>query len=477
MKHFHFLRLMSLALLTTILVISCKRENTIPQNQSMAGVNSQNSAAGKFNNEFITTGDYIMIAVSENSLPSNLKKDVSGVGGTIKGQLDGIGLALVHSQDPDFITKASSIKGIRSVIYDLTTNWLPADEVNSKIATASVPTDFFYPYQWNMLAIHANEAWDKGYEGQGATVAILDGGFYLEHHDIASNIDLGNSVSVVAGLPLQFQNIGDFSHGTHVAGIAAAVRNDYGTVGVAPRAKLMLVRVLNDAGSGSFGDVITGIYYAAGHGANVINMSLGAYIPHHQQIIANGQHVNLTKGNQELLIAMNRSTSYAHKKGAVVVAAAGNEDIDLGHIADYDHYPSGCTDVLSISATSPKGWVPGANTNLDIPTTYTNYGTSGIDFAAPGGDYYPDVQDTYDLVLSPGSIDADGNEYWWFAAGTSMASPHVAGVAALIAGKHPEYSPAQIEAALRASSNDLGKPGRDDFFGLGRVNASQAVDQ
>jgi len=187
--------------------------------------------------------------------------------------------------------------------------------------------------------------------------------------------------------------------------------------------------------------------------------------------------VNLTKENQELLVAMNRSTAYAHKKGTVVVASAGNEYVDLGHIADYDHYPSGCVNVLSISATSPKGWIPDTNTNLDIPTTYTNYGTSGIDFAAPGGDYYPDIQNIYDLVLSPGSIDADGTEYWWFAAGTSMASPHVAGVAALIAGKHPEYSPAQIEAALRASSNDLGKPGRDDFFGLGRVNASQAVDQ
>ena len=128
MKHFHFLRLLSLFSLTTVLVISCKRENIIPQNQRMTDVNAQNSAANKFNNEFTATGDYIMISASENSLPSNLKTDVAALHGTIKGKLDGIGLAFVHSANPDFITKASAIKGVRSVIYDITTNWLPADE-------------------------------------------------------------------------------------------------------------------------------------------------------------------------------------------------------------------------------------------------------------------------------------------------------------------------------------------------------------
>ena len=148
-----------------------------------------------------------------------------------------------------------------------------------------------------------------------------------------------------------------------MAGIVAAPMNNYGTVGVAPQAKLMLVRVLTDSGSGSFVDIITGIYYAASHGANVINMSLGAYFPHHMQISINGKIFNLTKELQELLIAMNRSTSYARKKGAVVVCSAGNESVDLDHIADYDHYPSGCVDVLSVSATSPKGWAPETITN------------------------------------------------------------------------------------------------------------------
>jgi subtilisin family serine protease len=239
--------------------------------------------------------------------------------------------------------------------------------------------------------------------------------FNLEHHDISPNIDLANRQVLWPDYRCNFKTLEIFSHGTHVAGIAAAALNDYGTVGVAPKAKLMLVRVLSDSGNGSFADIITGIYYAANHGANVINMSLGAYIPHHLQVIVDGKHVNYTKEYQELLVAMNRSTSYAHKKGTVVVASAGNDHVDLGHIADYDHYPSGCVNVLCVAATSPKGWTPDTTTDLDIPTTYTNYGTSASNFAAPGGDYYPDIENIYDLVLSPGSIDPDGTEYWWFA--------------------------------------------------------------
>jgi subtilisin family serine protease len=477
MKHFPSMRLVLFFASTITVVTSCKHETITPQDKSTSGINSQNSVANKPAANIHATGDYIILSASETNLPTNLNADVSKSGGRIKGKLNEIGIAFAHSDDPDFISKASAIKGVRSVVPDLSTNWLPGDKNSKNTAAAFAPPDFFYPYQWNMLAIHANEAWGKGYKGKGATVAVLDVGFYLNHHDLAPNIDLSTSTSVVAGLPLQFQATGEFSHGTHVAGIVAAPINDYGTVGVAPKAKLMLVRVLADDGSGSFTDIITGIYYAASHGADVINMSLGAYFPHHLQVIINGKHVNLTKELQELLVAMNRSTSFARKKGAVVVASAGNEHTDLDHIADYDHYPSGCVGVLSVSATSPKGWVPGTTTNFDIPTTYTNYGTSGIDFAAPGGDFYNDVEDPYDLVLSPGSVDPDGTDEWWFAAGTSMASPHVAGVAALIVGKHPGYTPAQVEADLRQSADDLGKPGRDDFFGHGRVNAAKAVDQ
>jgi subtilisin family serine protease len=152
------------------------------------------------------------------------------------------------------------------------------------------------------------------------------------------------------------------------------------------------------------------------------------------------------------------------------------------------HIPADATGVISISATAPYGWAKAPLTaNLDELASYSNYGTSAIDFAAPGGDfdYYFDAPDefitfkglnrrvyVFDQVLStvPGG-------YAWYA-GTSMAAPHATGVAALIIGKNGgQMSPARVEAALRASADDLGKPGRDEQYGHGRVNAYRAVSQ
>jgi subtilisin family serine protease len=369
-------------------------------------------------------------------------------------------------------------------------NWIPSGEkVSENIAQESeqvlTPSDTRYPIQWNMPAIHADAAWNKGYKGNGALVAILDGGFYPAHPDIAANVNLALSTNFVAGETLYMEPSGAFSHGTHVAGIVASAINGIGTVGVAPEATLMLVKVLDNSGSGSFEDVISGIYYAATNGADVINMSLGGYIPHHEKItLEDGTIINLANEYQELLNAMNRATNFATQKGTLVIAAAGNDAIDLQKVADWDHYPAGCTNVVAVAATAPEGWAIDMSTNPDIPASYTNYGGGEIDFAGPGGDFdLPGNANCtvagltracwiFDMVNSPGSPTG----YLW-AAGTSMASPHVAGVAALIVGKHPNYSPAQVEAVLKASADDLGKPGRDAYFGWGRVNASKAVDQ
>ncbi|CAN5719001.1 S8 family serine peptidase [soil metagenome] len=484
MKRQNLLQSVFFASLCSMIFYSCEREIS-PHEERSATQNASSPAT--LGQDIKASGKFILLATSSSSLPGGIEASVTAAGGTIVRKLDAIGLAIVKSAAPDFITKASAIAGVRSVIHGLKMNWLPPGELNviSEAGPGLTPSDPLYPVQWNMLAIHANEAWGKGYKGHGALVAILDEGFYPAHPDIAANVDLGLSTNFVEGETLDKQD-GSFSHGTHVAGIVAAAINDIGTVGVAPEARLMLVKVLSDAGSGSFEDVISGIYWAANHGADVINMSLGGYVPHHELLrLPDGTVLNFAREYQELLVAMNRSTSYAHQKGTVVVAAAGNNGLDLQKIGDYDHYPAGSTNVISVSATSPKGWAKDMGTNLDVPTSYTNYGTSSIAFAAPGGDAYPDeITGTctvgpltrncwvFDLVRSPASPTG-----YFFAAGTSMASPHVAGVAALIVGKHPDYSPSQVEAILRSSADDLGKPGRDDYFGLGRVNASKAVDQ
>jgi len=182
-----------------------------------------------------------------------------------------------------------------------------------------------------------------------------------------------------------------------------------------------------------------------------------------------------------------RATTYAYQKGTTVIAAAGNSAVDFDHTADLIHLPASAPHVLSISATAPIGWALGGNPFLDYPASYTNFGQSAIDFAAPGGDFvYPGNELctvvltapcwVFDLVFSTGSnLDPAVASYYW-GAGTSMAAPHASGVAAIIIGKNGGgIPPAQVEAELRKAADDLGKPGNDDSYGAGRVNAANAI--
>jgi subtilisin family serine protease len=262
----------------------------------------------------------------------------------------------------------------------------------------------------------------------------------------------------------------------------AVADNGYGVIGVAPEAELVLVKVLGDVGFGTWGDVISGIVYAADVDADVISMSLGAILPKSGFCDEFGcVGANEIAG---LLNAIKRATTYAYQQGSTIVAAAGNEGLDFDHSADLVSIPAMMPHVISVSATAPVGWAtdPG-NIFLDNLASYSNYGQSMIDFAAPGGDFILPGEDpctigfvtvpcwVFDLVFSTGD---DGAWYW--SAGTSMATPHVSGVAALIIGKNGgSMSPSHVDAALRASADDLGKPGNDDAYGAGRVNAYNAV--
>jgi subtilisin family serine protease len=288
-----------------------------------------------------------------------------------------------------------------------------------------------------------------------------------------------------------------FSHGTHTAGTVAAADNGVGTMGVAPEATLILVKVLPDAGCGGDGPILQGLMHAAGPAdADVISLSLGAALNKHGYLepgCSDGPEddVWVTASEvAEIRHAYQRAVQYATSQGATVIASAGNEANDGDHDADQIHLPSDTPGVLSISATAPIGWATDpSNAFLDYPASYTNFGQSVIDFAAPGGDFvYPGEENctvagltrpcwVFDLVFSTGSnLNPAVSSYYW-SAGTSMAAPHVAGVAAIIIGANGgEMKPSAVEKALRASADDLGKPGNDDFYGAGRVNAANAVD-
>lgn len=410
---------------------------------------------------------------------------VTSAGGTVTFSHDGAGVAVVQSSAPDFLARVRASKAIATADPDAVINWQPdVTPVTIDEAAINPNNDTFYPIQWAHQAIESPAAWALGCTGAGVRVAILDGGIFAGHPDLAANMDVTASRSFTTGA---FDtDFGTFWHGTHVAGIVAAVDNNRGVVGIAPEATIIGVKVLH-RGRGSFGGVINGILYAAkplaegGAGADIINMSLGA-------VFARGGG---NTGAGPLVAAMNKAVNFANRHGVLVVSAAGNDAIDLDHSGSVIAVPAESGAGMAVSATAPIGWALGA-TNFDTPTSYTNYGTSVINVSAPGGDTaYPGNENctmpvsggtltrpcwVFDLVISTSRGTTANGGYSW-AGGTSMAAPAVSAVAAIIKQQNPGISLGALKAAIQNSAVDAGKPGTDPFHGKGFVNALNACQQ
>lgn len=430
------------------------------------------------------------------SAPGDLEARIASAGGQLKKIHREAGVASAASDDPAFAQRVRAIKGVEGVGRDRVFSWVDpnlrvveADEapVSSDITATSIgDNETFFGIQWAPKAIGAPAAWDAGARGTGVRVAVLDGGLNATHLDLAGGVDVGCSASMVTGFTFN-QDVGTFSHATHVAGIVAARDNNVGTIGIAPGATIIGVKVLH-GGNGSFEDVIDGILYAANPGAtpgkegceraDIINMSLGAtFVPE--------------PGDEVLLKALDRATTYAEMQGVTVIASTGNDGVDLDAEKRAVTVPAMSARVLAVSATGPVGFALGA-TNFSRPASYTNFGKAVVELGAPGGDgVLPgDALCTlplpgfgsithfcwvFDLVISSASLAPNNTGYSW-AAGTSMAAPAAAGVAALIIEQNGgSMTPAQVQAALRQTSDDLGKPGKDRFYGHGFVNALQAI--
>ena len=430
---------------------------------------------------------YILMS-RDNDLPRGLEQRIHAAGGKITRSMPEIGLVFVEASNPGFAAAAGRFPGISSVMPDARVQWqepvqtfaLDFDPQDVGDPPFSGAGDMFFDLQWGHTAIGATNAWANDIRGQGVRVAVLDGGFDLNHPDLVPNINLAVSANFVPGESLQYGLPDAFSHGAHVAGTIAAAQNDFGTIGVAPDAELMLVKVIGDQGSGSFGWLIQGIVHAANNGADVINMSLGASFPKRGFLADNGTWVNANEV-AALTTAVSRATSYAYQRGVTVFSSAGNSALDSNRTRDLVAIPSQSAHVISISATAPIGWATDPlNISLDNLASYSDYGLSHIDFAAPGGDFiYPGDESCFVAgILNPcwvfDLVFSTGNGGWYWSAGTSMASPHAAGVAALvISANGGSMHPAQVESVIRSLAEDLGKPGRDAFFGQGRVVAPQ----
>lgn len=445
-----------------------------------------------FYNPSLLTGqgketNYIIVS-KDVKIPKGLGQKVKPMKGKLISTIPEIGVALVRSSDPDFELKASKISGVHAVLADISFQGVDPKEKKQKLSQSNIgnppnsgSSDYFFNLQWGHTAVQAPAAWKMGAKGAGVRVAVIDTGIDPYHPDLAENINMELSTSFVYYEPYIYD---EYGHGTHVAGIIAAAQNGIGTIGVAPEAEIVSIKALDSWGYGNSYDLMQAIVYAANIKSDVINMSFRGFISKSGGKSYN-KYWNYSKWVHEMLNAYKRATSYANKKGCVLIGAAGNESLNADKIKDLMIIPAEFPQVITVSATGPKGWGLNTFTNLDLIADYTNYGLSLIDLAAPGGNVDYNLFDSgdchvggsyspcwaMDLVLSTGP----GGWYYW-AQGTSMAVPYASGVAALIIGAGDEkLTPSQVESILRRSADDLGKPGKDAFYGHGRINALQAV--
>ncbi|MBE8473264.1 S8 family peptidase [Streptomyces justiciae] len=470
-----------------------RRAMAVPVGMAMATAlaflpNVSASAAEEYPAAEATALSYV-VNVSPGHGPSkHVKKAIADAGGTIVTSYDQIGVIVVHSANPDFAKILRTVRGVESA-GNTRNAPLPAqsttdvgtpkvlDAEDLADVQAAEAQDPLEPLQWDLPAIKADKAHEKSLGSSKVTVAVIDTGVDDTHPDIAPNFDRAASVNCVTGKPDTTDGAwrpttGESPHGTHVAGEIAAAKNGVGMTGVAPGVKVSGIKVSTTAGYFYTEAVVCGFVWAAEHGVDVTNNSY----------YTDPWYFNCKNDpDQKALVdAVSRASRYAEKKGAVNVAAAGNENYDLAADEITDPVspndatpsdrvidPSECYDiptqlpgVVTVAATGAKG----------IKSSFSNHGLGVIDIAAPGGDstrfQTPAPPATSGLIL--GTLPGGG---WGYMAGTSMASPHVAGVAALIKSTHPKASPALVKALLYAEADATPCTDPYDIDGDGKVDA------
>jgi len=433
--------------------------------------------------EVAKEGPAYFVVFSGSDLPADADAIITGCGGRVVNKFPKVGV-LVAFPTVDSATFESNLN-TRPEIIDFGHDYvseLPQEQVvladESELQSSSGPTPvdtYYWRYQWHLwhtIDASPTGVWSITTGSKNIKVAVLDTGIDYNHVDIAPNYDFVLSANFVDwnfdGIPDE-PIIDQNGHGTWCGGLIAAAFGGGRCIGIGPNLDLVNLKVMGANGTGYFEWDFGAIYWAVEHGIRVVSMSFGGYA-----IMAGGAK----KGDSALFAALERLFNYANRNGVVCVAAAGNAGANMdGLPGGVRHLPSECSNVIAVIGTDI----------YDGLASYSNYGSRLHGISAPGGDYAYVEPEWYKSIILPANwvyyyglcfstYSATGgvSGYAWMG-GTSMAAPHVAGVAALILSINPDFIPAQVQHFLQKGAKDIGPKGYDEFFNFGLLNAYNSV--
>jgi subtilisin family serine protease len=455
------------------------------------------TAVPAFNESASDGSDTYLVRFKGNGVPAGFATKVAALGGEVIFA-HAVGVAAVSGLNDATAAQLALDGTIAAVDADMETQ-LPQADVATLEGADMAPesptapaTSVRYPRQWHMQVIEAKKAWDAGKLGSPSVkVGILDSGLDYLHPDLVGRVDLNLSRSFLSAAEnARVQTawpgahpIADLHyHGTHVG--STVVSNAYISSGVSSKVTLVGLKACTPgtAANGFSGTCPTSgslaaILYAADNGVNIINMSIGGSTTRRNLSAAGGF-------GPSLIATINKVFNYAHGKGTTIVVSAGNSAIDLDH--DGNGYKTFCSvpTVICVSATGPTSAVTinGPWNNIDALASYSNYGRSAISVAGPGGNGVSVTAACSGFTVVTSLLPCRGRSFTsptsWSGfsvgiSGTSMATPHVTGLAALLASDGVTQ-PAQIRARIQQSADDLGEPGTDPAYGKGRINVARA---
>lgn len=497
-----------------------------------------------------------LVVYSQQVSSSDAANGIAQAGGTLVYNYDAIGVAVARSDSPSFgtdvlqdsrVEAVSSTAGFATQLHNTMAGTddaqgPPAGDLPNAPAS---DTDVLSPLQWDMRQIHTPEAHAITGGSPAVVAGDIDTGMDYNHPDLKQNVDFADSVSCIGGVPNQSPSawLDDNGHGTHTAGTIAAAQNGIGIVGVAPNVRIAAIKAGDAAGYFFPEAVVCAFVWAGSHHIDVTNNS---YFADPFEFNCRNDPVQ-----RAIWIAEKRAIRYAMTQGTTVVAAAGNDSTDLSHpevdVVSPDFPPGAAVTreitnacvvipveipgVIGVSADGNMLQNPSDPNSGYLKSFYSNYGVSAIEVVAPGGDSVfgrtPQAPNGRVLSTWPAYIPcsrsvkepvSDPNEptaVYCYLQGTSMASPHVAGIAALIISRFGSASnpqngklrPGQVAALIQqtadpqpcpstlpgASSNPFGLaysaftqnsgepqtcqggPGHNSWYGNGQTNAFNAV--